>query len=168
MTTQNGRAFSEWLRAQLRAKKMSQHQLAQRSGVDHSTISRLIRGDRIPSFDTATKLARGLREIHDDADAAQYLRLVTATTTNPTARVEYSLSADSLLTDEQVRRIMEHYLRIRMQRLNGRLQAEPNGDGKNGALAAGPGEPQLRESSRGQRQDRRRTTRARPTDPAMA
>ena len=46
MTTQNGRAFNEWLRAQLKAKKMSQRQLAQQSGVDHSTISRLIRGDR--------------------------------------------------------------------------------------------------------------------------
>ena len=32
MTTQNGRAFNEWLRAQLKAKKMSQRQLAQQSG----------------------------------------------------------------------------------------------------------------------------------------
>ena len=70
MTTQNGRAFNEWLRAQLKAKKMSQRQLAQQSGVDHSTISRLIRGDRMPSLGTATKLARGLRELRDDADTA--------------------------------------------------------------------------------------------------
>ena len=68
MTSQNGRAFNEWLRAQLKAKKMSQRQLAQQSGVDHSTISRLIRGDRMPSLGTATKLARGLRELRDDAD----------------------------------------------------------------------------------------------------
>ena len=74
MTTQNGRAFNEWLRAQLKAKKMSQRQLAQQSGVDHSTISRLIRGDRMPSLGTATKLARGLRELRDDADTPQYLR----------------------------------------------------------------------------------------------
>ena len=73
MTTQNGRAFNEWLRAQLKAKKMSQRQLAQQSGVDHSTISRLIRGDRMPSLGTATKLARGLRELRDDADTPQYL-----------------------------------------------------------------------------------------------
>src|SRR3989304_4047412 len=77
MTTQNGRAFNEWLRAQLKAKKMSQRQLAQQSGVDHSTISRLIRGDRMPSLGTATKLARGLREIREAADTAQYLSLVT-------------------------------------------------------------------------------------------
>ena len=83
MTTQNGRAFNEWLRAQLKAKKMSQRQLAQQSGVDHSTISRLIRGDRMPSLGTATKLARGLRELRDDADTPQYLGLVASGSTNP-------------------------------------------------------------------------------------
>ena len=83
MTTQNGRAFNEWLRAQLKAKKMSQRQLAQQSGVDHSTISRLIRGDRMPSLGTATKLARGLRELRDDADTPQYLGLVASGATNP-------------------------------------------------------------------------------------
>ena len=94
MTTQNGRAFNEWLRAQLKAKKMSQRQLAQQSGVDHSTISRLIRGDRMPSLGTATKLARGLRELRDDADTPQYLGLMSSGSANPTARVEYALRSD--------------------------------------------------------------------------
>jgi transcriptional regulator with XRE-family HTH domain len=116
MTTQNGRAFNEWLRAQLKAKKMSQRQLAQQSGVDHSTISRLIRGDRMPSLGTATKLARGLRELRDDADTPQYLGLVAAGNTNPTARVEYALRADELLSEPQVRQIMEYYLAVRMRR----------------------------------------------------
>ena len=104
MTTQNGRAFNEWLRTQLKAKKMSQRQLAQQSGVDHSTISRLIRGDRMPSLGTATKLARGLRELRDDADTTQYLGVVGSANMNPTARVEYSLRADELLSEAQVRR----------------------------------------------------------------
>lgn len=116
MTTQNGRAFNEWLRAQLKAKKMSQRQLAQQSGVDHSTISRLIRGDRMPSLGTATKLARGLRELRDDADTPQYLGLVASGAVNPTARVEYALRADDLLTEPQVRQIMEYYLAVRMRR----------------------------------------------------
>ena len=116
MTTQNGRAFNEWLRAQLKAKKMSQRQLAQQSGVDHSTISRLIRGDRMPSLGTATKLARGLRELRDDADTPQYLGLVASGATNPTARVEYALRADELLSEPQVRQIMEYYLAVRMRR----------------------------------------------------
>jgi len=124
MTTQNGRAFNEWLRAQLKAKKMSQRQLAQQSGVDHSTISRLIRGDRMPSLGTATKLARGLRELRDDADTPQYLGLVAAGATNPTARVEYALRADELLSEAQVRQIMEYYLAVRMRRYGRPFQPE--------------------------------------------
>ena len=128
MTTQNGRAFNEWLRAQLKAKKMSQRQLAQQSGVDHSTISRLIRGDRMPSLGTATKLARGLRELRDDADTPQYLGLVAAGSTNPTARVEYALRADELLSEPQVRQIMEYYLAVRMRRFGRTFQpADPAG-----------------------------------------
>jgi transcriptional regulator with XRE-family HTH domain len=116
MAGQTGRAFNEWLRAQLKAKKMSQRQLAQQSGVDHSTISRLIRGDRMPSLGTATKLARGLREIRDDAEAPQYLGAVASGTANPTARVEYALRADDVLSEPQVRQVMEYYLAVRMRR----------------------------------------------------
>ena len=132
MTSQNGRAFNEWLRGQLKAKKMSQRQLAQQSGVDHSTISRLIRGDRMPSLGTATKLARGLRELRDDADTPAYLGLVSSGTTNPTARVEYALRADDLLSEPQVRQIMEYYLAVRMRRY-GRASYQ----GESGATASG-------------------------------
>ena len=122
MTTQNARAFNDWLRTQLKAKKMSQRQLAQQSGVDHSTISRLIRGDRMPSLGTATKLAQGLRELRDDADTTQYLGVVGSGNTNPTARVEYSLRADELLGDAQVRQIMEYYLAVRTRRYGRSVQ----------------------------------------------
>jgi transcriptional regulator with XRE-family HTH domain len=144
MTTQNGRAFNEWLRAQLKAKKMSQRQLAQQSGVDHSTISRLIRGDRMPSLGTATKLARGLRELRDDADTPQYLGMVSAGATNPTARVEYALRADESLSEPQVRQVMEYYLAVRMRRYGRAFQAgessERNADrsGLRGVSGGGP------------------------------
>jgi len=128
MTEQNSRPFNEWLRAQLKAKKMSQRQLAQASGVDHSTISRLVRGDRTPSLGTATKLARGLRELRDDADAPQYLGLVSSgATVNPTARVEYALRADEALNEPQVRQIMEYYLAVRMRRYARPVAAPSNG-----------------------------------------
>jgi transcriptional regulator with XRE-family HTH domain len=120
MSVQNGRAFNEWLRGQLKAKRMSQRQLAQQSGVDHSTISRLIRGDRTPSLGTATKLARGLREILDEADTPQYFGLVGSTAPNPTARVEYALRADDYLAEPQVRQVMEYYLAVRTRRLGAR------------------------------------------------
>ncbi len=117
MTRTNGRAFNEWLRAQLKAKKMSQRQLAQQSGVDHSTISRLVRGDRMPSLGTATKLARGLRELGENDDGPQYLGLMAGGVQNPTARVEYALRADEALGESQVRQVMEYYLAVRMRRL---------------------------------------------------
>jgi transcriptional regulator with XRE-family HTH domain len=118
MTTKQGRAFNEWLRAQLKAKKMSQRQLAQQSGVDHSTISRLIRGDRMPSLGTATKLARGLREIHEDTDTQAAIGVVSFAPQNPTARVEYALRADESLTEAEVRQVMEYYLAIRLRRFS--------------------------------------------------
>jgi len=118
MSVQNPRAFNEWLRAQLKAKKMSQRQLAQQSGVDHSTISRLLRGDRTPSLGTATKLARGLRELRDDSDSPQYFGLTSSSSTHPTARVEYALRSDELMSEPQVRQVMEYYLALRMRRLS--------------------------------------------------
>jgi transcriptional regulator with XRE-family HTH domain len=121
MTRTNGRAFNEWLRAQLKAKKMSQRQLAQQSGVDHSTISRLVRGDRMPSLGTATKLARGLRELGENDDGPQYLGLIGGGVQNPTARVEYALRADEALSEAQVRQVMEYYLAVRMRRIGGNI-----------------------------------------------
>jgi transcriptional regulator with XRE-family HTH domain len=119
MGMSNPRAFSEWLRAQLRAKKMSQRQLAQQSGVDHSTISRLVRGDRMPSLGTALALARGLRELGDvDEESAAYLAIMAAGNRNPAARVEYALRADDYLSDPDVRLLMDHYLALRARRMN--------------------------------------------------
>jgi transcriptional regulator with XRE-family HTH domain len=115
MSSQKGHGFDEWLRTQLKTRKMSQRQLALQAGVDHSTISRLVRGDRVPSLETATKLARGLREIHPDAGSTRYLGLVTADAISPTARIEYALRADESLVESQVRRIMEYYLAVRRQ-----------------------------------------------------
>lgn len=113
MSVRSGRAFNEWLRTQLKVKKMSQRQLAQQSGVDHSTISRLLNGDRTPSLVTATKLARCLRELRDDMSG--YPGMVFAPTPDPTARVEYALRADDLLSEAQVRQVMDRYLALRMR-----------------------------------------------------
>jgi transcriptional regulator with XRE-family HTH domain len=146
MTTDNGRAFNEWLRAQLKAKKMSQRQLAQQSGVDHSTISRLIRGDRMPSLGTATKLARGLREINDDSDTSTALGVVSVGPQNPTARVEYALRADEALTEPQVRQIMEYYLAVRVRRFARTFTSAGTADAGHGGngVTASSGSPYVR------------------------
>jgi transcriptional regulator with XRE-family HTH domain len=144
MTSSSGRAFNDWLRSQLKVKKMSQRQLAQQSGVDHSTISRLIRGDRMPSLGTATKLARGLRELRDEDEGPQYLRLVGAPSQNPTARVEYALRADEVLSEAHVRQVMEYYLAIRRRRLERTLPGLSTSNGH-----AGPDREPARAMSNG-------------------
>ena len=131
MTLQTPRSFNSWLRGQLKEKKMSQRQLALQSGVDHSTISRLIKGDRMPSLGTATKLARGLREIHDEGEGPAYF----ASQSNrllPTARVEYALRGDEILTEADVRELMQAYIGVRSRRQRANGQNGPNGNGNGG------------------------------------
>jgi len=120
---------------------MSQRQLALQSGVDHSTISRLIKGDRMPSLGTATKLARGLREIRDEAEGPTYFAGLAARQLMPTSRVEYALRGDEVLTDGDVRELMQAYIAARARRL--RAGAGPNGGG-----AAAVGRPISREAAR--------------------
>ena len=96
---------------------MSQRQLALQSGVDHSTISRLIKGDRMPSLGTATRLARGLREIADDADGPAYFASLNNRQVLPTTRVEYALRGDDTLTEADVRELMQTYIQVRTRRL---------------------------------------------------
>jgi transcriptional regulator with XRE-family HTH domain len=134
MTLQTPRSFNSWLRGQLKEKKMSQRQLALQSGVDHSTISRLIKGDRMPSLGTATKLARGLREIRDEAEGPAYFASLSARQLLPTARVEYALRGDELLTENDVRELMQSYISVRSRRQRGNgSPGQPNGNGSSGA-----------------------------------
>ena len=93
---------------------MSQRQLALQSGVNHSTISRLIKGDRMPSLGTATKLAVGLRDIKDEADGPVYFESLTSRPVLPTTRVEYALRGDESLTEADVRELMQAYISRRM------------------------------------------------------
>lgn len=96
---------------------MSQRQLALQSGVDHSTISRLIKGDRMPSLGTATKLARGLREIHDESEGPAYFATVSSRQILPTTRVEYALRGDDVLAEADVRELMQAYITLRTRRI---------------------------------------------------
>lgn len=92
---------------------MSQRQLAARSGVDHSSISRLIRGDRVPSLRTAIKLAQTIDP--DGRDGADRW-LATSISPNAAARVEYALRADDQLSEADIREVMLSYLSARQRR----------------------------------------------------
>lgn len=108
--------FNLWLRRQLRERRMSQRQLAALSGVDHSTISRLLKNDRRPSLATATKLAKALRQVRGETDAAAYFDRIPEETLFPAKRVEMALRADELLDDDDVRRLMSAYHDTRRRR----------------------------------------------------
>jgi transcriptional regulator with XRE-family HTH domain len=108
--------FNVWLRRQMRERRISQRQLGILAGVDHSSISRLLRHDRRPSLTTATKLAGALRQVQGDQaepDTADYFERTPEETVFPARRVELALRADELLDDEQVRRLMNIYLDAR-------------------------------------------------------
>jgi transcriptional regulator with XRE-family HTH domain len=92
-------SYREWLKIQMRRRRMSQRQLAQQAGIDHSTISRLLRQERNPSLKTALAILAAFRE-----DPGRV---------HITAQVERVLRSDERLDDDQVRTIMGTYLTMR-------------------------------------------------------
>jgi transcriptional regulator with XRE-family HTH domain len=54
-------AFASGLKQARKAQKLTQHQLAEIAGLSVDTISRLERGDVLPSFDSIDALAAALR-----------------------------------------------------------------------------------------------------------
>jgi transcriptional regulator with XRE-family HTH domain len=120
--------FNVWLRRQLRERRMSQRQLAAFSGVDHSTISRLLSGARAPSLRTATKLAEALRKLGGPDHAADYFARLSESEPFPTKRVEAALLGDDELQDEDVRELMNAYLMLRTRRRRERLASTENGE----------------------------------------
>ncbi|HET9416394.1 MAG TPA: helix-turn-helix transcriptional regulator [Candidatus Limnocylindria bacterium] len=100
--------FNVWLRRQLRERRISQRQLAHMSGVDHSTISRLIGGGRTPSLETATKIARALRV--PEEDIGRELGFTRERPPLPLQRVESALRGDDELDESDIRALMDAYL----------------------------------------------------------
>jgi len=91
-----------------------------RSGVHHSTISRLIRYRRTPSLVTAVRLAQVL----DPTGTTPISPPVDARRTSPPMRVEHALRADPSLSPTDVRELMRGYLRRRGRHLALAEQAE--------------------------------------------
>ena len=63
--------FGGWLRDMMAARRISQRVLAMRSGISHSTISRLLRGDRSPSLTTAIAILQVLAPPVRSTDAGE-------------------------------------------------------------------------------------------------
>ena len=105
--------FRDWLTLQLRARRMSLRQLAHRSGVNVSTVSRIVRGERRPTLRTAVRLARVVRDTADESSATRFFGSLTAESLDPVREVERALRADENLEDDDVRRVMQTYLAAR-------------------------------------------------------
>lgn len=112
--------FCDWLDARMRSTRISQRQLAMRAGVHHSTISRLVRQRRTPSFSTAVRLARVL----DPTGITPIARPADPRTASPPMRVEYALRADPHLAASDVRELMRGYLRLRARRRTSSVLSE--------------------------------------------
>jgi transcriptional regulator with XRE-family HTH domain len=104
--------FRDWLARELRARRMSLRQLAGRSGVNASTISRILRGERRPTLHTAVRIARAVEGTADETTATRFFG-VRHEETDPVANVERALRADADLEDPGVRRVMSLYLNLR-------------------------------------------------------
>jgi transcriptional regulator with XRE-family HTH domain len=112
MPDRNSDQFREWLRRQLRARRMSLRQLAVHSGVSASTVSRVVRGDRQPSLQTALRLVRVLRTADDVFNPAGHLGAMVDRV-DPVTEVERALRADAELSEADVRRVMLIYHAVR-------------------------------------------------------
>ena len=105
-----GRSFGEWLRVELRSRRMSQRQLASRSGVSNATISRILAKTRDPSLGTALELTRAVLELGGGRGAEHYLGVYSVLgATSPATRVERALRTDESLDDARIRSVMDFY-----------------------------------------------------------
>jgi transcriptional regulator with XRE-family HTH domain len=120
MNDRNEVQFREWLTLQLRARRMSLRQVALRSGVNVSTVSRIVRGERRPTLRTAVRLARVVRDSADESSATRFFGSLTSDSLDPVSEVERALRADADLDDDDVRRVMRVYLGSRRGSANGR------------------------------------------------
>lgn len=118
MTTPDEGQFSDWLETQLRARRMSLRQLADRSGVNVSTVSRILHGKRRPSLRTALLLSHAL-EPAGPSGGSELPTALGRGDVDAVATVERALRADRQLTDAAVHRLMILYHTLRAERHGG-------------------------------------------------
>lgn len=104
--------FRKWLGRELRSRRMSRRQLGERSGVNASTISRILRGGRRPKLRTAVAIIRAINGATDEASATHYIGAFRDEH-DPVAAVERSLRADPAIDEGGITRIMQLYLSTR-------------------------------------------------------
>ena len=125
--------FALWLQVQLRVRRLSLRQLAERSGLSHSTLSRILRGGH-PSLETAARIVRALGK-PDTAVVTLAGRPAPASAwpRREVDPVERALRAHPILAPADIERILALYRELRTRR-----EAELRLGGRV-ARVAGPG-----------------------------
>ena len=109
-STEIAQWYGERLRRELRARHWTMRYCALQAGVDHSTISRLVRGTRVPSLDTARRLDEALRG--PSLSLGPAVRL-SATNLDPIKRVADALSHDPVLDRHTREQVLRYYAHVR-------------------------------------------------------
>jgi len=101
VTTTPTDLFREWLARRIAERRLSQAQVALRSGVARSTVGRILSGDRHPTLDTAIGLVGAL----DDGVLPRfYARL--GRTGDPFERVAHIVHADPHLSEADAAKLL--------------------------------------------------------------
>lgn len=97
-----------WTLLRMRQRSWSHAQLALRCGLDRSTITRFLRGERSPTFDVAIRIVDALY----DATCVPPIEQMRGLLAGP-ERVEAALRSDPLLHSAHVDVLMRRYLERR-------------------------------------------------------
>jgi transcriptional regulator with XRE-family HTH domain len=102
--------FRAYLVAEMRRRRWTQRYLAARSGVDHSTISRILTQTRSPSLETVERLRDALRGgslggSHDWTGLPATVRTVAD-----------ALTADPRMDPDRVNEVIDFYVQVRARR----------------------------------------------------
>jgi transcriptional regulator with XRE-family HTH domain len=97
--------FGAWMRNRLKSRALSQRQLAAKTGVHHSTISRLLRGDQHASLRTVLLVQAALAG--DQVDG----HVKGSDPLQPVALFRM-LQSDGLLSDVEIGAIVRLYARL--------------------------------------------------------
>ena len=100
--------FREWLAERARIRSLSHAQLAMRCGIDRSTVSRIMKGNRQPTLDTAIRLLRVLEDRNTPPTFASVARAA-----DPTFRLGRVLHDDPLLSAAQCAELLQRYREMR-------------------------------------------------------
>jgi transcriptional regulator with XRE-family HTH domain len=116
-------AFVDWLRLEMRHRRISQRMLAARAGISHSTVSRMLKDERSPTFETAQRLARAL---DPHARLGQW-------EIDRGSEIELLLAADPALRESDAEALIQAYRAARQRSARTPPKAnggEPGGSGR--------------------------------------